>query len=238
MSSAWEPYWDIVGQSGYNTLSIPVYDSPAHVGTGGNAGKVNMRFHHVENGINSHKLNIDYAWVIKGTQAGGSTDLTGYARYYFGYNDFAGNGTFTTTGTVAAATLTGNVTNTNLTGVLYGNGTAIAAIPTPVVNFVPTTAGTWYNVTYSRYCTLTFSSGAAGTLTNAPIIFTLTGTQIDYETTKTDGSDVIFVDTNNLTLLTQPVAAIWNLYGTSTFTVIVPNLPNTPYTIYCYWGLP
>jgi hypothetical protein len=53
---------------------------------------VQTRFRHVENGISSHYFYIDYAQLIDISTPGSSTDLTGYAKYSFGYNNFNGNG--------------------------------------------------------------------------------------------------------------------------------------------------
>jgi len=95
----WEDYFDFVGQSGYTVLTIPVYDPASHISPDGN---VLFRFHHIQNGISSHKLYIDFAWLLDGEVVGGSTNLDGYAKYNFGFNNFDGNGNFITTGDMNA----------------------------------------------------------------------------------------------------------------------------------------
>ena len=96
--SAWEDYFEFPGQSGFTIISIPVFDATDHI----DSGNVQVRLHHVQNGITSHRLYIDFVWLVEGNNIGGSTNLDGYAKYSFGYNDFSGNGDFTTTGTITA----------------------------------------------------------------------------------------------------------------------------------------
>lgn len=111
-SSTWENYYDIVGQSNFSVLTLPVYDPADHI----SGGVVQTRLNHPENGVATHRLYIDFAWLVEGPQVGASTDLTGYAKYNFAYNNFAGNGTFTTTSNITGAYLAGVLNWTNLTG--------------------------------------------------------------------------------------------------------------------------
>ena len=94
--STWESYFAFVGQTGMTQLSIPVYDSAEHI----NNSIVQVRLHHIQNGVASHRLYIDFIWLVDGSDVGSSTNLAGYAKYSFGYNDFVGNGYFNTTGDV------------------------------------------------------------------------------------------------------------------------------------------
>jgi len=122
---AWEDYFDFVGQEGMNVIEIPVYDYLEHI----NNSIVQVRLHHVQNGITSHRLYLDFAWLIEGSSVGASTNLDGYAKYSFGYNDFVGNGYFNTTGDVcvnglclsSAATSGGLWTNVSGTAEYDGN---------------------------------------------------------------------------------------------------------------------
>lgn len=63
--ASWESYTDFIGQAGFNVLSIPVLDPSDHV----NNSVVQVRFRHIQNGITSHKLYIDYIQLIKGFSA-------------------------------------------------------------------------------------------------------------------------------------------------------------------------
>ncbi|MFC1808849.1 hypothetical protein ACFL3D_01845 [Candidatus Omnitrophota bacterium] len=113
---AWEDYFDFVGQEGYTFLTIPVFDYADHV----SGGITQLRFHHIQNGITSHILNIDYASLHYGDFVGGSTNLGGYAKYAFGYNDFEGNGDFATEGDI---TTSGSMTASNGIFGLIGTAT-------------------------------------------------------------------------------------------------------------------
>jgi hypothetical protein len=104
-TGTWEQYFSIVGQEGQTWLQIPVYDSTDHV----SGGVVQTRLRHPENGVSSHRLYIDVAWLINGNMVGASTNLDGYAKYNFGYNNFAGNGTFTTSSNITAANFFGYI---------------------------------------------------------------------------------------------------------------------------------
>ena len=96
VDSAWEDYFEFVGQTGFTIISIPVFDATDHI----DSGNVQVRLHHVQNGITSHRLYIDFVWLVEGNNIGGSTNLDGYARYSFGYNDFSGTGNFNTSGNI------------------------------------------------------------------------------------------------------------------------------------------
>jgi len=99
--SSWEDYWDFVGQSGYTLINVPILDPTDHIGTGGDLGKVRVKFHHVQSGIASHVLNTDMVWLQDGEFIGSSTNLDGYAKYLFGNNNFSGLGSFMTTGSMS-----------------------------------------------------------------------------------------------------------------------------------------
>jgi hypothetical protein len=93
-SSSWEQYWNIVGQNGYNVITLRIADPASHI----SGGIVQIRLFHVETGISSHRLRIDYSQLLQGNNVGASTSLEGYAKYAFNYNNFYGNGNINTTG--------------------------------------------------------------------------------------------------------------------------------------------
>ena len=181
--SAWEDYWDFVGQSGYTVITIPVFDAEDHIGTGGDANEVRLRFHHVQSGIASHTLSIDFAWLQAGEFIGASTDLSGYARYEFGYNDFNGVGDFTTTGDVNAATV---YATSSFIGDLTGNVTGNAS--------TATTAGT---VTTAAQGAIT----SVGTLTNLDV----DNININGNTMTITGNGFIDAGQSNITLTADEV---------------------------------
>jgi len=157
--SDWEDYFEFVGQNGMTVISIPVFDDSEHISPGGN---VSVRFHHIENGITSHKLYFDFIWLVDGNNIGSSTNLDGYARYNFGFNNFAGSGNFTgrylniTTGMISNGTdwfsltelnssLTNHPTELNQNVNTTGNPTFVNA----TVNYINFnsggyTNGSWY----------------------------------------------------------------------------------------------
>ena len=90
-TSSWEDYYEFTGQVGYNVITIPCYDSSDHI----SGGLTQMRLYHVENGIASHRLYLDFAWLLKGNNVGASTNLAGFAKYLSGYNNFVGSGNTT-----------------------------------------------------------------------------------------------------------------------------------------------
>lgn len=97
----WENYFQIVGQTNMTIITIPVFDPSKHI----NNTIVQTRLHHVETGIAVHRLYVDFAWLIQGNNIGASTNLDGYARYSFQYNNFSGRGNFNTSGNVTATNI-------------------------------------------------------------------------------------------------------------------------------------
>lgn len=116
-TAAWESYYTIVGQTGFTFITIPIYNPTEHI----SGQLVQTRFRHVQTGIASHRFYIDLSWLINGNNIGASTNLQGYAKYSFGYNNFNGNGNITTTDTINASKLivTGNASLQNLTVTSY-----------------------------------------------------------------------------------------------------------------------
>jgi len=94
--SVWEPYFEFVGQTDFNVISLPVFDPSSHI----NNSIVQVQLHHIQNGISSHRLYIDFAWLISGIPISGTPDLTDYAKYNFNFNNFNGSGDFNTTGKI------------------------------------------------------------------------------------------------------------------------------------------
>lgn len=90
--ASWESYFTFVGQGGFTILTIPVYDSGDHVNS---SGYSILRFNHVQSGVATHRFYLDFAWLVKGSNVGSSTNLDGYAKYSFGYNNFSGVGNMT-----------------------------------------------------------------------------------------------------------------------------------------------
>lgn len=89
-SSTWESYFEFVGQAGQTIISVPIFDSTDHI----NNGNVSVRLHHVQTGISSHRLYLDFAWLVDGNNVGASTNLDGYARYDAGYNNFTSTNSY------------------------------------------------------------------------------------------------------------------------------------------------
>ena len=115
-TSAWEEYYTIVGQSGFNIISLPCYDSDEHI----SGGIVQTRLIHIENGISSHRLYIDFSWLQTTSTIASSIDLTGYAKYNYSFNNFYGSGNFNTSG---------NINATNITASYFiGNGSLLTGI--------------------------------------------------------------------------------------------------------------
>ena len=120
----WEEYFDFVGQAGMTILSIPVYDPAEHV----SGGLVQLRLHHIQNGISSHRLYLDFVWLVDGITVGGSTNLDDYAKYSFSFNNFNGNGNFNTSANVSASYFKGDgslLTGLGGSSVWNSNATAI-----------------------------------------------------------------------------------------------------------------
>ena len=115
VGSTWETYWDIVGQDGYTVITMPILDPASHIGTGDNLGNVKLRFHHVQTGVSTHYLSLDFIQLVYGDFEGGSTNLAGYAKYNFSYNNFVGNGNFATEGNI---TTSSNITASNVFGTI------------------------------------------------------------------------------------------------------------------------
>lgn len=100
-SSSWETYYTIVGQAGFTWVTIPIFDATEHI----SGGLVQTRIIHQETGVSSHRFRIDVSWLIDGVGISASTNLAGYAKYSFGYNNFSGYGNFSTSGYVYAANI-------------------------------------------------------------------------------------------------------------------------------------
>ena len=170
-SSTWEDYFEIVGQTGQTWIVVPVFDTTDHVGTGANLGVVQTRIYHPENGISSHRLYIDVAWLLSGNNIGASTNLDGYAKYNFGFNNFAGNGTFITSA---------NLTATN--GFFSNLGSALSRITKGWFTDVDVSGGNINmntgNITNVTYFKLNEVSGACDITVNHTICSNATGTYI------------------------------------------------------------
>lgn len=107
VSSSWESYYTITSQSGFTTLTVSIFDSYNHIN---NVNVTQLRLHHVENGISTHKLYIGFTWLINGGTVASTPNLQGYARYEFNANNFNGSGDFNTTGNINANTYSLNST--------------------------------------------------------------------------------------------------------------------------------
>ncbi len=96
--------------------------------------------------------------------------------------------------------------------------------------------GSWYDVAYARCVTVMMdNTGAGAPISNVLVTVTITPDSFDYAQADPTGSDVVFVDSDNTTLLISYIES-WDYGGTSTFVVLIPTYTATEYTIYCYWG--
>lgn len=135
LTSSWEQYQDITGQEGFVYSNIPVPDPQNHI----NNTNVMLRFRHVENGVPSHLINIDFVQLIQGTSTlsnnqhdslSGRTSLTNHPQYLDIYGNRSVQGNFN---------ILGNGTAQNL---FVENNTIYFA---PV--FIPGSSGTGGNIT-------------------------------------------------------------------------------------------
>jgi hypothetical protein len=78
-TGTWESYYSIVGQGGFTIITVPVYDPTDHINTT-LGGRVQTRIRHTGEGENSHRLQVDFAWLISGNNIGASTNLAGYVK--------------------------------------------------------------------------------------------------------------------------------------------------------------
>jgi hypothetical protein len=114
-SSNWETYLTIVGQTGFNELTLDEHSPSGHI----NGGIVQFRFHHLGNGASTHRLYVDYIQLVQGLSGSASPNLDGYAKYSFGYENFTGNGNFVTTGIINGTHYgDGILNNLNMTNIL------------------------------------------------------------------------------------------------------------------------
>jgi hypothetical protein len=124
-SSSWEQYWNIVGQNGFNVITLKIADPTSHI----SGGKVQIRLFHVENGETSHRLYIDYSQLVQGNNVGSSTNLEGYAKYAFNYNNFYGNGNISTTGFFVGSGA--KLKNTNYTDLYHAKNLSYYLVSNP-----------------------------------------------------------------------------------------------------------
>jgi hypothetical protein len=68
--STWESYDIITDQGTLVITEIPVLDDAMHI----NAGKVQLRFLHLDNGIPSHRLYIDFIFLEETTSSVNNLD--------------------------------------------------------------------------------------------------------------------------------------------------------------------
>jgi len=142
-SATWQSYFSVVGQTGQTWITLPIFDASEHI----SGGIVQTRIRHIETGITSHRLYIDVAWLVNGGNIGASTNLDGYAKYLFGFNNFAGNGTFTTSQNVTANIFYGN--GSQLTGVVKTESDPIAKDFHNWINYNANTSQTSSGFNYS-----------------------------------------------------------------------------------------
>ena len=99
-------------------------------------------------------------------------------------------------------------------------------------------ASAWWNTTWSHRRKLTFDNSVSGTShANFPVLVVLNSSRIDYSKTKNDGSDLRFVDSDDLTLLDHEIEK-WDETGNSYVWVRVPQVAaasNTDF-IWMYYG--
>ena len=180
-SSSWDSYYSIVGQSGYSIITMPIFDSSEHI----QSGIVQTRLYHTGNGVSSHHLYVDFAWLLTGNNVVASTNLIGYAKYSFMYNNFTGFGYFNTSSHINASTFNGawngSVNYPTYTVLAtYANLTTVYGALGQYVNY--TTLSTYANKTeLSTYANLTTMYGALAQYVNMTnlaryVNFTILGT--------------------------------------------------------------
>ena len=162
-SATWQSYFSVVGQTGQTWITIPIFDASEHI----SGGIVQTRIRHIETGITSHRLYIEVAWLVNGGNIGASTNLDGYAKYLFGFNNFAGNGTFTTSQNVTAKYFFGNGSQLTNLNALNLSGTNA----NQNMNISP------YNLTASNF----FGFLNWSWIQNIPTLFAFNNTNIAYQ---------------------------------------------------------
>ena len=93
--SKWEDYPHLIETSSFFIIFQPVFDYSEHL----QEGIVQMRLYKNTNGNTNNHYFVDWITISSGDGTPSSTpDLTDYAKYEFGNNNFNGSGNFTTIG--------------------------------------------------------------------------------------------------------------------------------------------
>ncbi len=221
-TASWQSYFAINGQSGQTIITIPVYDSASHIQN----GIVQTRLRHIETGISSHRLYIDFSWLVNGNNVGASTNLQGYAQYKFGANNFTGTGNMTASYFFGDGSYLANIPTDNTTIARTGtcgryqvlqNGTTSGGQCTKYINYSTQLLNPANSATYTYW-----DSGGNFVLSQGKIIST-GGFQGDLQGSATSSGTCTHADTcDNSTWCTT--AGYANEAGTAGFAQEAGNL--------------
>lgn len=94
-------------------------------------------------------------------------------------------------------------------------------------------ADAWWDVSWQRRIKVTFTNGSRGALANFPAMVALNSSRVTYADFLANGNDIRFVDADGTTVLDYEVER-WNVSGTSTVWVRIPQIDSSSNTDYIY----
>ena len=113
---------------------------------------------------------------------------------------------------------------------------ALSVLPPPA-----TAAANWYNISWPYRQNITINkayvNGTGITLTNFPVLVSITDTYLTSSLVQSNGNDIVFTASDGTTKLSHEIESFTQGTGTLVAWVNVPSLPNsTNTTIYMYYG--
>ncbi len=100
-----------------------------------------------------------------------------------------------------------------------------------------TATSSWYNTSWAYRKKITLDNTASSTtLTNFPVLVSLTSSNFTFSKAQSAGQDIRFTDSDGSTLLSYEIEKWDNTNSLSSIWVKIPSLTATSYSIYMYYG--
>ena len=131
---------------------------------------------------------------------------------------------------------------TRLSGIA-ADGAGCAHFPSGTFRSPPPATAAWYSSSWPYRQNITINkvyvTGTGVTLTNFPVLVSITDTYLTSSQVQSNGNDILFTASDGTTKLSHEIENFTQSTGTFVAWVNVPSLPNsTNTTVYMYYGNP